>query len=133
MLLKIARRELPPRTGTAFLKFARRRGDNAILGVAAVVTLDERGGCRQTRLVYLNAGDGPVDARQAAELLRGQLLTPEAFVAAANHAAEHEIAPTGNVHATPAYQRHLARVLTRRALAMAVERAQAGPQLASPA
>lgn len=133
MLVEIALPALPPRTGTSFLEFARRRGDYAILGVAAVVSLDERGGCQQARLVYLNAGDGPVDARQAAELLRGRPLTPAACLAAANHAAEHEIAPTGNVHATPAYQRHLARVLTRRALAVAVERARGGPNPASPA
>jgi carbon-monoxide dehydrogenase medium subunit len=124
---------LPPRTGTAFIEFARRRGDYAILGVAAVVTLDEAGACQRARLVYLNAGEGPVDARQAAALLRGQAPTPEAIAAAAEHAAEHEIVPTGNVHATPAYQRHLARVLTRRALAAAVARARDGRPLASSA
>jgi carbon-monoxide dehydrogenase medium subunit len=126
MLVEVELPPLPPRTGTAFIEFARRRGDYAILGVAAVVTLDEAGACRQVRLVYLNAGDGPLDARQAAELLRGHVPTAEAFAVAAEHAAEHEIAPTGNVHATPAYQRHLARVLTRRALAAAAARARDG-------
>jgi carbon-monoxide dehydrogenase medium subunit len=133
MLVEIELPPLPLYTGTAFIEFARRRGDYAILGVAAVITLDEAGACQAARLVYLNAGDGPVDARQAAELLRGQAPTSQAFAAAAEHAAQHEIAPTGNVHATPAYQRHLARVLTRRALAAAAARAQNGHSPASAA
>jgi len=39
-------------------------------------------------------------------------------------AAQQEIDPLGNVHASVAYQRHLATVLTRRALAIAAERAR---------
>ncbi|HUM72178.1 MAG TPA: FAD binding domain-containing protein, partial [Chloroflexota bacterium] len=52
--------ELPPlplRTGVAFTEIARRHGDYALSGVAAVVTVDERGICTAVRLVYLNAGD----------------------------------------------------------------------------
>jgi carbon-monoxide dehydrogenase medium subunit len=133
MLVEVALPPLPARTGTAFLEFARRQGDYALLGVAAVVTLDDAGRCQQARLVYLNAGDGPVEARQAAELLRGQAPSPEVFAAAADQAAEHEINPAGNVHATPAYQRHLARVLTRRSLASAFERARHSLAPTSPA
>jgi carbon-monoxide dehydrogenase medium subunit len=131
MLVEVALPPLPARTGTAFEEFARRRGDYALLGVAAVLTLDEAGLCRQAKLVYLNAGEGPREASQAAALLAGQAPTAEAFAAAAEHAATHEIEPAGNVHATPDYQRHLARVLTRRALATAADRArQAAARLA---
>ncbi len=124
MLVEVALPALPPGTGTAFVEFARRRGDYALMGVAAVVTLDAAGVCQQARLVYLNAGDAPVSARAAAAMLAGQPLTPEAMAAAAEHAAAAEIEPLGNVHATAAYQRHLARVLTRRALASAGQRAR---------
>ena len=124
MLVEVALPPLPPRTGTAFLEFARRRGDYALLGVAVVVTLGPDDTCTAARLVYLNAGDGPLAAPEAAAMLVGQALTPEAFIAAADHAAQHEFAPMGNVHATPDYQRHLARVLTRRALTSALERAR---------
>ena len=133
MLVEVALPPLPPRTGTAFLEFARRRGDYAIMGVAAAVTLDEAGRCQSVRLVYLNAGAGPVSADQAAAALAGQSPTPENLAAAARLAAETEIAPTGNVHATPAYQRHLAAVLTRRALAQAVELARQPEQAGAPA
>lgn len=125
MLVEVELPALPPRTGTAFLEFARRHGDYALMGVAVVLSLDEAGACRAARLVYLNAGEGPVAASAAAALLEGQPAAEPAFAAAAEHAAAHEINPMGNVHATPLFQRHLARVLTRRALALAAERARA--------
>jgi carbon-monoxide dehydrogenase medium subunit len=123
MLVEVALPPLPPRTGTAFVEFSRRRGDYAMLGVAAVVTLDENNICREARLVYLNAGDGPVDAKQAAGLLKGQPASSAAIDMAAATAAEQEINPTGSIHASPDYQRHLARVLTGRALKQAFDRA----------
>lgn len=119
--------ELPPLpcAGWAFLEFARRSGDYALMGVAARVELDEAGVCRRARLVYLNAGEGPAVAREAAALLENSPLSEPAIETAAAYASEKEIDPWGNVHATPAYQRHLARVLTRRALRLASERAAA--------
>jgi CO/xanthine dehydrogenase FAD-binding subunit len=88
------------------------------MGVAAMVGLDPQRRCTQARLVYLNAGDGPVVATEAAQALLGTPLTPESIDTAARHAAEKEIAPT------PAFQRHLARVLARRAIATAGGRAR---------
>jgi carbon-monoxide dehydrogenase medium subunit len=93
------------------------------MGLAAVVRLDRGGVCREARLVYLNAGDGPVQAPQAAALLVGAKIDRAAAEAAAAHAAEHEIAPSGNLHASPDFQRHLARVLGRRAILAAAQRA----------
>lgn len=122
MLVEVALPPLPPRAGTSFIEFSRRRGDYAMMGVAAVVTLDENNICRDARLVYLNAGDGPVNAKQAAQILKGQPPSDGAMMAAAT-AADSEINPMGNVHASSDYQRHLARVLTRRALKQAFERA----------
>jgi CO/xanthine dehydrogenase FAD-binding subunit len=110
-------------TGWSFLEASRRRGDYAMMGVAAGLSLDAEGICREARLVYMNAGDGPIEARQAAAGLGGQRPGPEVFEQAAS-AAQQEIDPLGNVHASVAYQRHLATVLTRRALAIAAERAR---------
>lgn len=120
--------ELPAvesRTGTAFQELARRPGDYAMAGVACVIRLDEQDRCTEARLVYLNVGDGPVVAVQAAATLEGEQQSEDLFQAAAKMAAEEEINPFGNVHATPEYQRHLARVLTGRALAEAWARALA--------
>lgn len=115
---------LPPATGWAFVEFSRRLGDYALLGLAALVSLDSRGRMGSARLVYLNAGETPMDARAAAQMLVGEMPSDEAFRAAAHHAAREEIAPMGNVHATPDYQRHLATILTVRALRQATARAQ---------
>ncbi|HET7011113.1 MAG TPA: xanthine dehydrogenase family protein subunit M [Anaerolineales bacterium] len=125
ILVEIALPRQPGRTGVAFDEFARRRGDYALMGVAALVRLDGKGVCESARLVFLNAGDGPVVAPEAAALLQGQNVTPKTAEAAARHAAEKEIEPIGNLHATPAFQRHLARVLATRVIVSASQRAAA--------
>jgi aerobic carbon-monoxide dehydrogenase medium subunit len=86
------------------------------------VALDEAGRCREARLVYLSVGEGPVEAREAARSLAGTDLSPAAIEAAAAKANE-EMDPTGDIHATAEFKRHLARVLTARALRVAVDRA----------
>jgi carbon-monoxide dehydrogenase medium subunit len=63
----------------------------------------------------------PIEAREAAGLLAGQEISPEAIKAAAEKAAQ-EIRPFSDLHATADFKRHLARVLTGRALRKAVER-----------
>jgi CO/xanthine dehydrogenase FAD-binding subunit len=123
ILTEVAIPPLPPRTGWAFLEIARRLGDYAQVGIAALVTLDDSGRCREARLVYLSVGDRPVVAREAARLLAGQEISPEAIAAAADKASRDEMDPAGDVHATAEFKRHLARVLTGRALRKAAERA----------
>ena len=114
---------LPAGTGCSFIEFARRKGDYALLGVAAVLTLDSSGVCRAARLVYLNAGETPISAVEAAAMLVGEQPSAELFEAAAEKAAGSEINPSGDIHASVPYLRHLGRVLTRRALHRAYERA----------
>src|SRR3954467_13644651 len=60
MLVEAAIPPSPARTGWAFLEAARPHGDYAQVGVAARVTLDDSGRCREARLVYLSVGDAPV-------------------------------------------------------------------------
>jgi carbon-monoxide dehydrogenase medium subunit len=118
--------ELPlmsPRTGWSFMEVAPRAGDYALMGVAALVSLDDYGRCRGAKLVYLNAGEGPVDAQEAARLLEGESPQDQLIESAAALAGEKEIHPFGNVHATPDFQRHLARALTKKSLEQAIRRA----------
>lgn len=124
LLVEVALPPLPPRTGWAFTEMSRRHGDYALVGVAAVVTLDERDQCRAAKLVFLSVGDGPVEAQQAAHLLIGQAPNAEAIHAAAETAAA-DIAPNSDIHASAEFRRHLAGVLARRVLTQAVERAKA--------
>jgi carbon-monoxide dehydrogenase medium subunit len=124
MLVEVEIPFMAPRTGSAFVEFARRKGDYALLGVAAVLTLDDGGVCRDARLVYLNAGEIPVSAVQAAAMLIGETPSAELFEAVADHAAASEINPSGDIHASEPYLRHLGRVLSRRALNNALKRVQ---------
>jgi carbon-monoxide dehydrogenase medium subunit len=111
------------RTGWSFLEVAPRAGDYAIMGIAALVTLDDAGVCDSAKLVYLNAGDGPVDAKEAARLLAGQGPNDTLINSVAEIASQQEITPFGNIHASAEYQRHLANVLTKKALKIAIQRA----------
>jgi carbon-monoxide dehydrogenase medium subunit len=118
--------ELPfssPRTGWSFMEVAPRAGDYAMMGVAALVTLDEAGKCKRAKLVYLNAGEGPVEAKEAGQLMEGEPLNDELIVSAASKASQDEINPFGNVHTSSEFQRHLANVLTKKALKQAIQRA----------
>ncbi len=109
--------------GWAFSEIARRRGDYALVGIAATVTLDAQRRCSGAKIVFLSAGDGVVEARQAQEILIGQPLTDKVIEAAAETAARQDIDPLPDVHSTAEYRRHLARVLTVRTLSTAAQRA----------
>jgi len=115
---------LPERTGCALVEVARRPHDFALVGVAAVVTLSKDDRCQQARLVFLSVGDGPVAAHQAVEMLKGKELTPESLRAAAETAAKQDIDPGSDIHASAEYRRHLAGVLSYRALEKAYNRAR---------
>ena len=126
LLVEVALPAMPPRSGGAFLQITRRHHDFCIAGVAVLVTLDDKDQCKQARLVFLSVGDGPVNARQAAEMLIGQAPTPEAIRAAAEKAASDEIDPGSDIHASAEYRRHLAKVLALRVLTQAFDRARGG-------
>lgn len=126
LLVEVEIPELPPNSGWSLKEVARRPHDFALVGVAAVVTLDGKGRCENARLVYLSAGDGPVSAPEAAGMLIGEKFTPDLILAAAEKAAADEIDPGSDIHATADFRRHLANVLTRRALHEAFERAGGG-------
>lgn len=118
--------EIPPwpaDNGWAFLEVARRRGDYALVGVAARLALDADGRCRDASLVFLSVADKPLIARRASEALIGHPLD-DAVLSTAAELAREEIQPTGDIHASADFKRHLAGVLTRRAVAQAGERAR---------
>ncbi len=112
-----------PRTGHAWVEIARRHGDYALVGVAAVLTLSGDGICEAARLVYTGVASVPFDAQEAAELLLNEEPTEDSFAAAAERAAA-DSEPGSDVHASAEYRRHLVRVLTRRALKKALQRAE---------
>jgi carbon-monoxide dehydrogenase medium subunit len=121
MLVDISLPAPKPRTGACFMEVARRRGDFALAGIAAVVTLDEARRCSNVRLALCGVGETAVDVSRVATSLIGQPCTTKAIEAVAAGVRD-AIAPSGNVHATADYQRHLAGVLAMRAIGAACQR-----------
>jgi carbon-monoxide dehydrogenase medium subunit len=113
----------PARTGGCFMEVARRRGDFALMGVAALVTLSEEGACTAARLAFCNAGATPLRATEAERALIGAPID-DARLAEAAALAQRAIDPPGSVHASKDFQRHLAGVLTRRSVVTALARAR---------
>ncbi len=116
----------PASSGWDFQELARRHGDYALVGVAAVVGLDSNRRCRRARLTYLSVGDGVVEGRRAAESLQGRVCNGKQLAEAARLAAHEDVDPLEDMHASVAYKRRLVEVLTGRALANAVARAREG-------
>jgi carbon-monoxide dehydrogenase medium subunit len=104
--------------GHAYEKFTRRAEDWAMVGVCALVQRAADGSCADVRVAFTNMASTPIRATAVEQALRGGPLTAQAIAAAAGQAAEGT-EPPGDLNATPDYKRHLARVLTRRALARA--------------
>lgn len=121
MLLGVDVPRDPVGSGAAFLELSRRSGDYALVGTACRLTLRD-GRIEAARLTFLSAGDRPVLATEAMDVLRGEEPSEEVFAAAAQAAAE-AVRPIEDVHASVAYRRHLVAVLGRRVLAVAAERA----------
>jgi aerobic carbon-monoxide dehydrogenase medium subunit len=114
---------LPAMEGWAwgYQKFARRAEDWAMVAVCALVKRAPDGSCEDARIGLTHMGATPLRATATEAALRGGPLDREAIARAAEQAAEGT-EPPGDLNATPDYKRHLARVLTRRAL-----EAAAGP------
>ena len=108
--------------GHAFVEYARIHANFAVVAVAALVTLD--GGQIQRAAIALT-GVAPTAIRaRAAERVLAGAIGGAAAVAAAADAAVEGLAPAGDLHASPATRLALARTYVRRALALAISRAQ---------
>jgi aerobic carbon-monoxide dehydrogenase medium subunit len=101
--------------GFAYEKFTRRAEDWAMVGVCALV----KGDFEDVRIAFTNMASTPVRATAAEDAARGQ---GRGGLAAAADAAAEGTDPPSDLNASADYKRHLARVLTRRAL----EKAAAG-------
>ena len=116
--------EQPANSGSSFLEFARRFGDFATVGVAASLALTGNE-IHDARIALTGVGDKPWRERKLEEILIGKTAAPELFDRAASEIAR-AIDPSSDIHASATYRRTLARVLTRRALTNAWNKAQGG-------
>ncbi|WP_372729477.1 xanthine dehydrogenase family protein subunit M [Nocardioides sp.] len=110
---------LGPGEGVAFDELARRHGDYAMCGVAALVRVQD-GAVVSARAGYLSVNDTPVVVDLTASLAGG---VDDASLTAAGEAALLELEPAEDIHATAAYRAQLVRVLTGRVLRAAYDHA----------
>jgi carbon-monoxide dehydrogenase medium subunit len=100
-------------------KFTRRAEDWAMVGVLALVQKAGDGTVGDVRIALTNMGSTPLRASAAEEALRGRPLDASSIAEAAGHAAEGT-SPPADRNASADYKRHLAQVLTKRALTTAM-------------
>lgn len=111
------------RTGGSYVKLERKVGDFATAAAAAQVTLAASGEVETVGLGLTNAGPMPLRASEAESYLTGKQPTVETIAEAARLAG-NAASPNADRRGTVEYKRQMARVLTRRALTRAVERAR---------
>lgn len=122
ILTEIILPEMPANAGWAFTEMARRHGDYALVGVACTIGLNGSGQCENVRIGMLSVGEGPVLAQNAASYLQNRTPDEKSVQEAAEIAASQDIDPPGDIHASGDFRRHLAKVLTKRALDTALSR-----------
>jgi carbon-monoxide dehydrogenase medium subunit len=121
-LLTEVRLKVRPLAGSAHEKVERRAGDWAIAAASAAVWL-EGGRIADAGLALSAVGMTTIHVTRAEEALRGQTPSEELFEQAGAMASE-DCSPAADGRGPIDYKRHLAGVLTQRALSRATERAQ---------
>jgi carbon-monoxide dehydrogenase medium subunit len=121
IITEIVLPKMPPRTGWGFEEVARRHGDFALAAVAATLTVSGST-IEQAHIALTGVGPRALRATAAEDLLIGHALEPD-LVSRVIDAVRAAIEPETDLHASSDYRRHLAGVLTGRALAAAWRRA----------
>lgn len=106
-----------PNQSFAFEEVSRRRGDFAIIGVAAAVTWDGKK-IAQARIAACGLEGGAVRLTCAEQTLDGEEASPDVLARAAQVAAQ-SVAAQDDLHATADYRRHLVEQLVRDVVARA--------------
>lgn len=109
-------------SGAAYMKFPHPASRFAVVGVAAVVTLDKQTTCASAGVAVTGAGTKAVRAKGVEAALRGKKLDAAAIEAAAQKAAEG-VDVQADLQGSVEYKSHLCRVFAKRAITEAVKRA----------
>ncbi|MBO6784458.1 MAG: xanthine dehydrogenase family protein subunit M [Alphaproteobacteria bacterium] len=106
---------IPDGERTAFMELARRHGDYAIVGIAAQGRVDGDT-FSDMKIGFFGAGDQPILAKGAMSALEGQAHNDDT-VKKAQDALDADLDPMPDLNGPAEMKMHLARVLTKRALA----------------
>jgi carbon-monoxide dehydrogenase medium subunit len=115
---------LPGRSGAAYQKFDQPASHYALTGVCAVVTLGDGNTLGSVRIGVTGVGPKAYRPTAVEQALAGKPIDEESIKSAVQTVADG-IDVLGDIHASPEYRAHLARVLTRRAVVEAAQRARA--------
>jgi len=109
--------------GTAYHKAERKVGDYATAGVAAMIQIDESGTCTKAGIGLTNVNPLPLRASRSEEALIGTKLTDADIAKAALYASE-DCNPSDDLRGDEDYKRHLVKIITKRMINKALERAK---------
>src|SRR5690606_12963241 len=104
LLVEVVLPTARPGQGFAFDEVSRRRGDFAIIGIAAAVTM-RAGKIDEARFSVCGIASGPARLREAERVLTGQVPSP-AVMAEAGRVASGSVMPQSDLHADADYRRH---------------------------
>ncbi len=119
MLTEVRFPWISPQAGWAFMEFARRSGDYALVGAAAVVTPDLDDRCMSAHISYLGISGSPIRVREVENVLVGSMLDEQSLEQAAEIARSFVSNDMEDVHATVDYRRALTAEITKRVLRIA--------------
>jgi len=122
MLTEVRFPIIASQAGWAFLEFARRAGDYALVGAAAVLTPTADDRCMSAHIAYLGISGAPIRGLTVEDAIVGKTLDEPSLNAAAEAAGMLVSEDMGDVHATVEYRRVLTGELTKRVLKAAWER-----------
>jgi carbon-monoxide dehydrogenase medium subunit len=114
LLKEVRLKHWPHGHGFAFEEFSMRHGDFAICAVSCLVTLRASGEIDDIAIAVSGVSPTPVRLREVEVAMRGQRPSRDLFRAAAEKASALEA--TSDAYVTAAYRKHLARILTFRAI-----------------
>ena len=123
IIREVRLRTLGQREGAAYHKFDQPASHYALTGVCAVVRLGEGGTIGSARIGVTGVGPKAYRPTAVEQALAGKSIDEEAIRAAVQPVVDG-IDVLGDIHASPEYRSHLARVLTRRAVLQAAQRAR---------
>lgn len=112
-----------PGSGGAYSKLKRKVGDYATAGVAVQLTIDNAGNCSYIGIGLTNVNATPMRAANSENLLRGQVINEELINQAAE-AASADCNPSADLRGDQEYKRAMVKVLTKRTINKALDRAQ---------
>jgi CO/xanthine dehydrogenase FAD-binding subunit len=120
--------QLPPpvdHTGAVYMKFSTIEAGIKVVSVSALITLDSsKRTCTDARIVMSAVAPVPFNAEKAGKHLLGKSINEQLIEEAAQMASD-ETDPTSDVHASAEYRREISKVMVRRTVKAAFEKAKA--------